>query len=280
MGEFNVKQLWNDEEVNGRIYLQYCLLSEGISLEDSKKQEILKVLMNCMTKLSAVKYHFNNYSHKEKEKQLKITGMIKKNRIPDVIHEEYDLIFEIETFLFQVKSSLDLLVKILCPILDRKPGQISSFGDYGQKIINTLENISYKKYDKERVNMLINLLNEDKTWIKYITDLRDKVSHYEALKDINFTIGTLPNSNPYVIRPKLKGTHILEILETISYNLLTFHQDFLGLALQLTFKKIIVLRFINDLDMEELNKTYGKYSKYLKWSLGMNSRYLEEPHIR
>lgn len=271
MDQFQTKAMWKDEEVVGRIYTQYSEISQALFIPDDKKNSILLTLMNCMTKLSAVKYHYINYKKIEDDcynflaNRLSITGKPDNN-----IEEQYHLIFEIEAFLYQFKSSLDSLVKILCPIFNLQPGQISSFGENGAKIIKTINNQSSKKYDAERRQDVVNIINEDKdTWLKFAIDLRNKISHYESLRDITFKIVQIPDGSYEIIRTFLNNKFLIgESLEVLTYNLITFHQDFFCNALQIIFPPPIILRLNNEEDIMKLTETYNKFGKYIKYNLG------------
>ena len=74
------------------------------------------------------------------------------------------MLCEVEAFFSQYKSCLDMLVKVLSPITGLQPGTLSTYGDYGNRIIARLENL--KKTDHKltvgRIDWLIEEIEKTK----------------------------------------------------------------------------------------------------------------------
>jgi predicted transcriptional regulator YheO len=68
---------------------------------------------------------------------------------------------ELEAFLLQGKSCLDVLVKILDPVLGIK---LHSYGDGGEKVIKALSN-NLTEQEVKRAAPLLELMENNKGWI-------------------------------------------------------------------------------------------------------------------
>jgi hypothetical protein len=135
-----VVQLWSDEEIGGRIYLQAC----NLFAQNILKQEhgaFMEHAVSVMHKLTATKYHLANYERLELEERAiaeEMYGRGSANR-----REAFPLICELEAFLFQVKSSLDMLAKLLGPIIGHGNVKTSTYGAKGDGLLKGLE--AYRK---------------------------------------------------------------------------------------------------------------------------------------
>ncbi|MCX6822722.1 MAG: hypothetical protein NTX91_01840, partial [candidate division SR1 bacterium] len=102
-------------------------------------------------------------------------------------HENHILIYETESFLFQIKSNLDLIITFLkdyIPCL-KSFRSFKHSGDEagkiaGGSILKELDNKGLKEwhdlFEKERIN-----------WIQNLVVLRDQITHYSKLKNfVNF----------------------------------------------------------------------------------------------
>jgi len=108
-----IKELWDDPEICGRIYLQAVHLFANQLLAD-QWDVFFSHTSSVMHKLSATKYHLNNYCRIE---EAEFQSLKTNPPSTDKAFEAFELIFEIEAFLFQIKSSLDMLAKLLIPII-------------------------------------------------------------------------------------------------------------------------------------------------------------------
>jgi hypothetical protein len=105
-----------DLEIMGRLYYQAreLLLSRGFDFFSPKKEErnkFIAILLDVTIKISAMQYHLKNYAQHE---ALCIEQMKSKCGADSYISlQAYELLFELEAFVFQMKSALDLAVKFL-----------------------------------------------------------------------------------------------------------------------------------------------------------------------
>jgi len=263
-------KLYSDKEIIGRIYLQYCEISQGLSKE--KQVEILPKLLSVMHKLTVMKYHKTNYQNRLKSKMGSLSKQLRKlKNTPEQINfeENFDLIAETEAFLFQTKSCLDILVKILSPICSISFGAVYTFENKGEKIIDILNNnISFKKYEKDKIDTLIAIIKEDRDkWLTYTIDLRDKTNHEESLRNLLIEVKRLQNGDLIPMPPKLDGIDISSLLDIIYQNCIAFSQDFFTNSIPLLYPNIILIKA----DKTEMIKTYKDEgsAKYIKYSLGI-----------
>ncbi len=259
--------MWSDDEINGRIYLQLCNLFTDQILSD-KKDLFYKYATSCMHKLTATKYHLENYRNIEKRQFKEASRLFKKN--PSTTREAFELIFEFEAFLFQVKSSLDILVKLLIPIVGTGIIKTATFGKKGNDLIKGLE--QYKKKKDINVTATDNLIQIIKyhqgNWLEKAIEFRDELNHYEALNDYKFTPQKLQSGEIIAIKPKFKGNNTLNYMDTVYSNNLILHQDFMVYSLWLIAPKPFILM---PQDPIEAKKAFNhKSSEYIKFCWGMN----------
>lgn len=264
--QFIVTKMWDDDEINGRIYLQLCNLFTDVLLSD-KKDLFFKHAMSCMHKLSATKFHLENYRRQEKHQYKEATKLFKKNQ--NTTREAFELIFEFEAFLFQIKSSLDILVKLMIPILGKGIIKTATFGKKGDDLIKGLEQYKKKKDSNiEAAENIINILKYHKSnWLEKTIKFRDELNHYEALNDYKFMPRQLPTGEVIAEKPKFKGNNTLQYMDTVYSNNLILHQDFMVYSLSLIAPKAFILM---PQDPKEAKKTYNhKSAEYVKFCWGM-----------
>jgi hypothetical protein len=189
---FENKKLWGDPEIGGRLYLQFCELQEAVEWQDkAEKDAVWDIIFSCMHKLTFVLYHKNNYSKLEKIKFNEAITRLKRHSpgLAVEINEEFEMIAELEAFLHQVKSSLDMLTKILIHTAGLGPKASETFGDKGDRIIKRLRRSSLYKSGKctGKIDELIKLIEDDRdSWLKTIIDFRDTISHRQGIKNLSF----------------------------------------------------------------------------------------------
>lgn len=260
--QFIKVSLWNDVEIGGRIYAQLCHLFPEAFLSE-QKDRFFQHAFTVMHKLTDTKYHFENYKRLENEQYNHAKRQFKRN--PHETREAIELIFEIEAFLFQVKSSLDMLVKLLRPILGDGVVKTKTYSKKGDDLINGLK--QYKKNKNaivEVVDMLIRLIEDHKLlWIQKVVELRDELNHDKGLRDYKFLPQVLPNGNISVVKPKFKNMEAVNFLSTVYSNNLIFHQNFMALSLALKAPSVI---FLAEENPENTISMYGaKIGPYIKF---------------
>ena len=89
------------------------------------------------------------------------------------------LIYEIEAFLFQIKSGLDIFAQIISMIFNLNGISTYSISQNRDKIIKKL---SEKKNHNILITELIEILKQNDNWIIDTIDMRDEITHISDLK--------------------------------------------------------------------------------------------------
>lgn len=248
-----------EEEISGRLYMQALQFINA--LNEKEKKDFLSLLMQVMVKVQSLKYHLNEYQNKE---ECHIQHVITENN-PHVTVAALDLLYELEAFLFQLKSSLDLSVKFFDVLF---PGRfrVQTFGNKGNDLIKGLE-----KFKKQRgvrvatVDSIISMIQEDqKKWLTTAVKLRDDVAHYKTFLDYHYRIQK-DGEKTFVYPPVVSGMSVFEFMNLIYKNSLDFIQDFMCLAIELSLPAVFIVGLTTDPLVEE------PYKKYIKFGLGFNN---------
>jgi hypothetical protein len=231
---------------------------------EEKKGEIIECLISLMGKLQSLKYHSDKYS--VLEDQLYLESVKRFQEQPSSTKEAIELISEIEAFLMQLKSCLDILVKILIPTIGKDYIKSKTFANKGEDIIKGLKKYKTKKNVHEKaVDALIDLIQEDKDrWLTQIINLRDTFAHYTSLRNYYFIPIKTEDGNMSAIRPSFNGIDTKILLSNLFQNTLDFCQDFLSIALVIPLPAILRLVPSSPAQMEE---SFGEHGKFIKYSL-------------
>lgn len=183
-----------DSDIMGATKGRSDLLLRGIpNLTPETVDKVIKVAIDIGVKLSALRYRSKRFRQIQEQKEQKIEadekikGIIKQG----LVISEKEVIFEFEAYLFQLKSSLDMLVKLFVPIFGSKQAEISTYGNAGEKVITLLRQLKKngkKKISHSRIDLLIDLIKQARDpWLKPLIALRDTVSHYSSHIRIGFS---------------------------------------------------------------------------------------------
>ncbi|MFB3122253.1 MAG: hypothetical protein ACE10H_08725 [Candidatus Binatia bacterium] len=261
--KFMIVSLWDDQEIGARIYLQACNLFVGEFLLKEQKDRFFTHAFAVMHKLSATKYHLENYRRMEADQLDEANRQFSKD--PSRTKEAFELIFELEAFLFQVKSSLDMVVKLLRPILGEHVVKTHTYGNKGEDLIKGLKQHRKKKgVNLEAVDRLIDLAEMHKEgWLQRTVELRDELSHIEGLRNYQYRPMKITDGRIVAQKPRFKNFETLETLEIIYQNNLFFHQDFMAFSLALLPPPGIVLRPKGE--SEVVAGFPPEVAKYIRW---------------
>jgi hypothetical protein len=119
----------------------YTDVNEVISLLSSKP-ELNESQRRLKHKLSAVRYHLDNFRREENDWINKYKTSIAGGESCNIVEENPKIIYEVEAFLFQVKSCLDILNVTIRIALNLPYGHLYKNG--GQQLISSLENNCHK----------------------------------------------------------------------------------------------------------------------------------------
>ena len=141
------------------------------------------ILRNRVSKLShklqGVKYHINNFARSEESEMAKISAEPQNANGVDLLVEEPKLLYEVEGFLFQSKSSLDVLAQLIAMVFNL--GTINRYSDGGEKLVKPLEQNAEKSL-KPISAEVIKIIRRYGQWAREITDMRDDVTHFSDLE--------------------------------------------------------------------------------------------------
>ncbi len=225
-------QVWYKEktypEINDTIGILYNKIPEN--------REILKSRANRLVhKLEGIKYHLDNFVEHESqiENKMKEEGLGSDH---DSIVMDPKLIYELEAFLFQLKSCLDILAQTLS-IVYRLPS-IVTYSNDGENLIKSLKQNTTQNL-KDDALQIIKIVNDNKKWISDAIDMRDEVTHYSDLEGfscfINHTwFGQTTTKISYPSLPD--GNRASKYIQETWNRLLQFIKHMFNVMLQSIFK--------------------------------------------
>lgn len=266
-------KVWTNPEINVRIYAQLCHLNFEQLLEKPLFERFYRYSECVMHKLHATLYHLENYQRLEQFHYAKCLEQYKTGNTNT--YECFDLIFELEACLFQIKSSLDMLVKLMIPILGKRV-KTQTFAAKGDHLVNGLE--QYKKQKTApvpKVQEFIDMLKWAKQdWIEKVVDLRDELNHHKGLTHYWFEPVKIATGEIVPLKPKFKGMDTLDFMEDACGRNLVFHQDFAAMALSLVAPACMALTTETRQNRLE---PYGDLAPCLKWTWGLLHSDQEKP---
>ncbi len=184
-GNLGIKLYFGDSTFNNTESRQEIGVAfrEGFALEKIKKDPVFTdTIFNCKHKIYAVYYHLSLVENEIKKQVEKYSN---GEYVPTAgVQEEklnYVLVYETEAFLFQIKSNLDVAIRLLEHFfVDVKFHHFKSSGSGKDKkagggTVRKLRNIG----DADIANFIE---REVVDWIQEVVDWRDEVTHYSALK--------------------------------------------------------------------------------------------------
>jgi len=165
-----------DERIDG-------IISRGINAANEvDSKELIEKFRNCRHKLYAVRYHLRIIQIEIEERVEEFEKQYSAGSGVYLEIENPRLVFETEAFLFQVKSSLDLLVQALGRVVPPlksmqtfKKRKIDGFEHAGGSVIVALTKNNFEELGK--------IFEDDREkWIQDLVLMRDTISHYRRLK--------------------------------------------------------------------------------------------------
>ncbi len=203
-----------------------------LSLSTAVKQDFVKRINDVDHKLHAVKYHLSNYERAESDKIKEFSKKYKPPAGVQMVIEEPRLIYEIESFLFQTKSCLDVLSQVLKPAFGFT---YCSFGDKGDDTINQLKNNCPTKLAIYADKIIKLIEDAQDAWLVELIKMRDEVTHYSRLEGFDCFM-----EDPYIgggvadiHYPTMPNKQrVLDYCQNVWKLLLSFCEDFLKLTLE------------------------------------------------
>lgn len=203
-----------------------------LNLSGAVKQDFVKCIKDVEHKLHAVKYHLNNYEQAENDKIKEFSKNYEPPTGAQIIIEEPRLIYEVEAFLFQTKSCLDVLSWVLKSAFGFA---YCSFGDKGDDAIKQLKNncpVPLATYAQKIIKLIEDAQD---AWVVELIKMRNEVTHYSRLEGFDCFmedpyIGGDTATIHYPTMPNKQRA--LEYCQEIWKRLLSFCEDFLKFTLE------------------------------------------------
>jgi hypothetical protein len=221
---------FSEDEIEGRIYVQACALFSNDML-GRESQVFMGHALDAQNKIRATHYHLHNYLRLQKN----YVELAKSD--PSFGIEASMLVFELEAFLFQIKSSLDLLVKTVTPVVGRGKISTHTFGSSGEDFLRGIGQLKKdKKMDAFKIGQLENLIGHHKpAWMDRTIKLRDQFTHYTTIWNHSIKATKDKEGRVSVSLPLFEGTSVESFLRSVYSGNLVFHQDFLSVVSGLRF---------------------------------------------
>lgn len=217
---------------------------------EDEKHRLSEQLITLCHKINLVEYHKRRYKFVENRLQKKYERDLRKGKMEGgiILVEDSQLTAELEAFLLQFKSALDILVGFL-NIIHRKNEKHPlkkqvTFENKGQNVIKDLE--KYLSYHPEKRIYLEELLNNLKreciasekfddgslNWLLTVINERDYIAHFNKAKYFAFQINNLKDRKTIIPPLLTRKQYMFDALEVFYDNLLIFIQDFVALLLK------------------------------------------------
>ena len=276
--QFEIRNICSDAEISARIYLQILQFMNIVQVppytEGRFKGQVFKTAQDLMSKLSSVRLHKETFLRCYEER---LTYHSSRN--PKAggeafhVEDERKLVGELEAFLFQVKSSLDIATKFLIPCAGLGEKKAETFSDAGSGIIKQLrrEHIQAKS-PKERLDMLIACIEwNQKKWIQEVVDARTNTIHREATQGLFFRFSTDKDGKIELLIPTVtwgeREMNYPDYLTAVERLLFNFCRDFVALSLYLRAPGFLVLQ---ELPREEAIKAWNMpTAEHVHWQLAL-----------
>ena len=168
------------------------------SKTDPFLQELLKELpapsvKNLRHKIKAVRYHKERYLAAETEEVDRLQHL-PPSQGADSVLDDPEAIYDLEGFLFQVKSCLDVAMLVLKNRLagrgrDSIKGFNSSGNVAGEKTVTALNRYIVENHVDENIKPIqeiLLLIAQIQPWSSELVDMRDKVTHFARLETLWF----------------------------------------------------------------------------------------------
>ena len=267
-----------DADLIGATVGQACLMLRGIpDLKPEMTDEFVFRANAVALKLCSLRYHSTRYESIQKRRSEEVSSnrdllfAIKKG----VKITELELLFEIEAFFFQYKSTLDMLVKILCPVTGLTAGSLSSYRDKGSGIIKKLEKFKKNKNhgrSEGRIDWLIEEIEKAKTpWLESVIRLRDTFSHYrpEIAFGFEWDDKTARLVGPTAETPEGAQTMNL-IMRNLIESIIAYCTNFTAISISCMFPTSASIQVMSDNEKQYIGALWNMNLSRAVWKLGSN----------
>lgn len=144
---------------------------------DRWQNRIKNRLSKLRHKLDALQYHAALFKSFERNTEDNWKRYIVANISMNKVYDDPHLIYNVESFLFQSKSCLDVLAQVIAYSFKV---EITSYANYGDDLIKILLKEPSKIYP-QYASAVIDLIKKNRPWVKELVEMRDEVTHYSDL---------------------------------------------------------------------------------------------------
>lgn len=253
-----------DIEIMGRLYWQAkeLLLSYGFNFSNPRKKEkdkFISVLLDVTIKITAMQYHMKNYESHETLCIEQLKSECGDN--PYISLQAYELLFELEAFMFQMKSALDLSVKFIEALFPNR-FKTKTFGDMGEDLIKGL--VKFKKDKNAKIQIIdaiISMIKADQnSWLKQAITLRTTLNHFKTIAGYNYQAKKIGEEWEIIV-PKIARLNVLTYMKRTYSNCLEFIQDFMCLVIGMFLPKGITVG-VSDPKVSRFGEPLNQYIKF------------------
>jgi hypothetical protein len=176
-------------------------------------------------KLHAVRYHIESFKNFESNTISEFKNYIIASTTMNKIYDDPLLIYNLESFLFQSKSFLDVFSQLIAVSFRSESTTYANFGD-------DLIKIFQKKLNNEKseeIRRVMNVIKAARVWVKELVGMRDEVTHFSDLEGLScFFIMQSKESDEQVrvYYPSLpSGERVTTYMDTIWNNICRLISD-------------------------------------------------------
>ncbi len=230
-----------DRDLTGATMGQAWLMLKGVPDLAPSMTDAVSFRANCVAmKLNALRYHHRRY---EKIQARRVKEFSSNSDLNEALRRgvkitEVEMLYEVEAFFTQYKSCLDMLVKVLCPITGLQPGTLSTYGDFGNRVIERLNKLKKTNHNLTvgRIDWLIEEIEKTKPWLESVIRIRDTYTHYRSEIHFGFewdkAVGRIK-----VPHSELDGqSHPLNfVMAALTEPLITYCASFIAIAVSCAF---------------------------------------------
>jgi len=267
MGE-RPEQAWHltrlvaDEEIGSRILGQCVALQPNMYIPTDRQEEFWTLVIELSKKLERVKHHKDRCIQMARDSVARArAAAVEKDspptpRVHTVVESDHTtgIEAEVEAFLMQSKAALDLLCKVLRPLAGIS---LHTFGKKGATVADALRN-NVPDTKKARAEELARLVENDRPWLTELINSRDSVTHYAGLWSSGVRVHRVGDDATVSEPADKQGLSFTVIVETLYYNLLTFCEDFVALAINIAMPQGLTVRIVGETDRADfLTYKYG-----------------------
>ncbi len=277
-----------DSDIMGATKGQADLLLPGIPNLKPETVDGVTIIVGVVgLKLSALRYHSKRFQQLQEQRKQEIE---RDERLIAIVRQgmvmsEKEMIFEFEAFMFQIKSTLDMLVKLFVPIFGSKHADLSTYGKAGQKIITHLRQLKLDKKKKlahGRVDLLIELIQQAiDPWLKPLIALRDTISHYSSRIRIGFTWDVIGDEIKIPMADVSGAEHpLVDVMKTEAERLINYSSQFIAGTILCAIPVEKRHRLLTEMDKKYVSALWGMDMSRAILTLASNLIDYSEEHVQ